>query len=196
MFISAATIYVVFELMQKDFFYEEMLRKYFSKKDTREEFNQELMVFLFENPDKITDIWNKKYFKYYYLSVVKNQVMSSTSSWHKNFRKPLNQLVDSIPEQTEEVNFFIEEELLEKEKLNKKKIICINKALNHFEALDPWFKTNSVFFKEYYIKNLNIRDISKKYKASSSTVHRQIHEAKHMVRWWIKKYNNNLNIKL
>lgn len=193
-FISADTIYTMFNLMQKDSFFDEVLSKYFPKKEIKEEFSQELYMYIFEHPDKMVSIWNQHYFRYYFINMIKNQVISSSSKWHKNFRR--NNIINytDAPLDTEDdTNPFIEIESIRKEKLDKKRITAINKALNHYETLNPWFKTNAVFFKEHFVEGLSFREISKKYHNTPiSTIHYAIREAVILVRWHITKHHKHL----
>lgn len=196
MFLSADTIYTMFNMMQKDNFFNEVLCKYLPKKDIREEFNQELNVYLFENPDKMVGIWNQKYFKYYYINLVKNQIISSSSPWHKKFRKPNFELMEKMPEESEEMECFAFEEYKLNSKIRKTKIKLINKAIKHYLEIDPAFKPNADFFKEHYINGLSIRAIGKKYfNTPHSVVHEYIQEAKIKIKFYIKKHHSNLNLK-
>jgi len=195
-FISAATIQQMFHLCQSDCIYDEALRKYFPKKDIRDEFSQEIWLHIFEHPDKMLEVYNKRYFRYYFLNIVRNQVMSSSSSWHKKFRKPNFELVEKLPEQTEEMECFIDEELERDIKIRKTKIKLINKAIKHYMDLDPAFKPNADFFKEHYINGLSIRAIGKKYfDTPHSVVHEYIQEARIKIKFYITKYHSNLNLK-
>lgn len=180
--------------MESDFFYSEVLSKFLPKKDIRDEFKQEIYLYLLEHPERILEVYNKQYFKYYFINLVKQQVLSSTSSWHKTFRRnDFINYTDAPLDMEDDTNVYAEIESLKKEKLNKKRITAINKALNHYEQLNPWFKTNSVFFKEHFIEGLSFREISKKYHNTPiSTIHYAIREAVILVRWHITKHHKHL----
>ena len=110
MFISADTANRVYELACKDFIYKEVLRKYFPNKSVRQEFENEAWLYLLEHPEKTVEVWNQKWFHYYFIALVKNQVLSNSSNWHLNFRKSKHELMDVMPEETVEDNHFHEQD--------------------------------------------------------------------------------------
>jgi predicted DNA-binding protein YlxM (UPF0122 family) len=77
-----------------------------------------------------------------------------------------------------------------------RKITIINKALNHYQELDPYFKASADFFKAHYVDGLSIRTISKKFfDTPATTVHRHIKEVEILVKYYIKKHCSHLNLK-
>ena len=190
---SAATIQQVYDLMQKDFVYKEVLYKYFPKKDIRDEFNQELILYIFEHPERIIEVWNSKSFKYYYIGLVKNQVLSNDSNWHNKFRKPQQQLIDELPEQTEEPDYFEEEEIQEQKEKKKIKLRIIEQAIAHFLKLNPKSKSSFDIFKLYYYENLSIREISKRFfNTPPTTIFDHLKEAEVLIKWYVEKYNKHI----
>lgn len=189
MFISASSISDVINTIQKEFIYKEVLGKYFPKKEIREEFFQELALYLCENKEKVVDIYNKKYFQYYFITICKNQVKSSSSSWHLNFRKKPYLLIESLPEQQGEISPLFEDspETIEKDRQHKLNII--DKALSHYQSLDPKFKLQADLFKAHYKDGLSIRQISKKFfNMPPTTIHDNITQTKVMIKWFAKKH--------
>jgi DNA-directed RNA polymerase specialized sigma24 family protein len=176
----------------KDFIYEEVLRKYFPKKEIRSEFEQEIWLYLLENPDKTLEVYNAKYFKYYFISIVKRQVISNSSNWHVNFRKPNMDITDTILEQGEEYNPLETEEqqikLLDKET----KLQLVEDALNHFQQRDKEFKVSADFFRCHYYEGMSIRQISKKFfNTPPTTVFENIHKASTLIKHYYRKYKKN-----
>ena len=197
LFITAGTANKVYELATKEFVYQEVLRKYFPNKKVRVEFEQEAWLYMLEHPEKIIDVWNKKFFIYYFISMVKNQVLSNSSSWHIKFRKTQYQLVEILPEESEEQNPFQNEEEQEKINIKLKKIQLVEEALQHFMRIEPRHKPSIDMFRLYYYENLSIRDISKKFfNTSITTCWEHVEEAKVLVKWYIKKYYPRLNFDL
>jgi RNA polymerase sigma factor (sigma-70 family) len=195
MFISASCINDIVNSIQKEYIYKEALLKYFPKKEIREEFFQEAMLYILERPEHMIEIYNAKYFKYWFLNMVKNQVISNNSDWHRNFRKPLTQLTDNLPEETEEPNHFEQEEIEYEHKKKKFKLKLINQALDHYMNLDPTFKADGLIFHMYYIDGLTMRQISDKmFDTPLTTIYRSIQSTEHMVRWYIKKHHPNIKI--
>ena len=192
MFITADTVHLIFNLIQKEYIYEEVLRKYFPKKDIRDEFYNEMWLYFFEHPDRIVEVWNKKQFKYYYIGLIKNQVLSNSSSWHLNFRKPQQSLMEHLPEDTEEYNYFQEEEEQEEKEKKKFKLRVIEEALQHFQKLDPKFKPSADIFRLYYYENMSIREIGKKFFDSPpTTIFEHLKEAEVLVKHYKNKYHKH-----
>lgn len=195
MFISASCVNDIIMIMEKEFLYEEVFRKFFPKKEIRDEFKQETYLYILEHPERIIQVYNEKWFKYYFISMVKKQVQSNSSSWHLNFRKHSMDLNNEMKEMAEEDNFFAFEEEKLNEKIKKTKVKLINEALNHYTKLDPMFKPSADFFKEHYVKGMTIRAIGEKYYNTPPTsVYERIREAKEKVRYYIRKHKSHLNL--
>lgn len=194
MFISAATANKVYELASKDFIYKEVLRKYFPNKSMRTEFEQEAWLYLLEHPDKTVEVWNKKFFHYYFIALVKNQVLSNSSNWHLNFRKYKHELLDIMPEESIEENPFQEQDDKITKAVKEKKLEIIDAALNHFLRLDPYFKPSADVFRLHYYEGMSIRQISKQfYDEPTTSVWELIKNAEVLVKGYVRKYHSNID---
>lgn len=195
MFISASCVNDIIMVMEKEFLYDEVFRKFFPNKDTRDEFKQETYLYILEHPERVVQVYNEKWFRYWFIAMVKQQVQSNSSSWHINFRKPLMNLSNEVRETGEEEDFFAFENELRNEKIKKTKIKLINEALNHYIKIDPMFKPSADFFKEHYVKGMTIRAIGEKYYNTPPTsVYARIREAKEKIKYYIKKHKSHINL--
>jgi RNA polymerase sigma factor (sigma-70 family) len=193
MFISASCINDIINSIQSEYIYKEALIKYFPKKEIRDEFSQEAYLYILERPEHMIDIFNKRYFKYWFLNMVKNQVMSNSSSWHLNFRKPQQQLMENPPEETEEYNYFQEEDDKEEKEKKQLKLRIVEQAIAHFQKLDPKSKSSFDIFKLYYYEHLSIREISKRFfDTPSSTIWEHLKEAEVLIKHYINKYHKHI----
>lgn len=53
----------------------------------KNELLSELTIAFYDNEERVLDAYENGYFKYYFIRTVKNQIQSSTSSFHKNCRQ-------------------------------------------------------------------------------------------------------------
>jgi RNA polymerase sigma factor (sigma-70 family) len=192
-FITAATVHHIFDLIKNDFVYEQVLRSYFTNKSERDDFRNSLWLYFFEHPEPTIKSYNQKYFKYYYISVIKNQVTSNTKKWIDKYsiNKPI--LMEHLPEIPEEQEPFLEEELSEEIRLKNYKVELVKKAIDHYLNIDPKNKPEMDMFKMYYIDKLTMRQISKKmYNIPLTDVYRYIKSAEERIKWYIKKRNIKL----
>lgn len=115
----------------------------------------EIALSFYGNEDSINQAIQKNYFKYFFIRTVKNQVHSSTSSFHKNCRM---KIVDQINSSEDDLALQIDDEddLIKKIDVEEK-IDIIEEALN---------KTNVTYFeaelfKLYFFKDYTYRQIEK-----------------------------------
>lgn len=193
-FLTADTANKVYELASKDFIFEEVLRKYFPNKKIREEFTNEIWLYLLEHPDRTVQVWNQRYFKYYFIGMVKNQVLSNSSSWHLNFRKTQYQLPEIMPEQSCDYDAFKKEENQIDQMVKLKKIELINNAISHYLKINPHFKPSADIFILYYFEGLSIRQISESFFSTPpTTIWEHLKEAEVLVKFYIRKYHPKIN---
>lgn len=192
MLITADTVNTIFALTQKDFYYKEVLSKYFKRKAERQEFESELWLYLFENPLKTIEVFNNGFFKYWFIAIVKKQVVSNKSSWHYQFRKQNFLLYDNPPEAGEEQNLYLQqEEQKEFEDEKQNKIRVVKEALNFYYKHDPFFLKEGKIFEMYFFDNLSAREIAEKIKGiNHKTVWEHINYATVLVKHYIKKHHN------
>ena len=200
----------ILQLITQDPIYETILQKYFSDVEERNEFRQFLWLQICETPnEKIESIWHKGYFLYWYCSVIKNQVISSSSRWHKEHRtsshklnnilfdcddmlespettrknKYLNQAIEFILDTNTEESKIIHKEIGME---NKKKVLMISEAIGHHLNRDPKLKTEFDLFNMYHQDGLTYREIQNKTRIPLSGVFRYIKDAEILIK-------NNIN---
>lgn len=199
MLITADTVHKVFELVHKEAFFEDVLRKYFPSKKTRTEFKNELWLYFFESPEKTIEAFNKNYFKYLYLSIIKNWVISTSSTWHKKFRKNEHSLMEHIPEVEDETDLEIgDQRRLDPQTAKELKLRLINDALDYYLKLDPTLIADITWFKYHYMEKLSFDSIAerlnkgkpKKLNTCKKTVGNRIKYVEVLVKYYIRKKTN------
>ena len=201
MFLTAATINEIYNLCQKERIYEEILKRFFPKKNDLNEFRQHLWLQISEQPrDKIIYAWNNHYFKYLYTRILTNQVNSSTSSWIKQTQP--NKHYDLIEDYQPFFNIYQEVEDLAEVRLleiETKKDLTIQ-ALNHYLRVDPQFFVEKKMFEEYYFNNKSFRQIEAEStlingkKINYVAIRKCVEYAELLVKTYIKKQNKKTNI--
>lgn len=177
--------------MSKDQFFEEVLHKYLSNKNEREEFKQELHLTICENP-KTLEYWNKGVFKWIYLTIIKRSICSSNSRYHYKYRKKPYSLYDDLehfqPEDIiDEDDFDYEEE----EKKTKQKLDIIQNIITQQIELNPILKRDFTLFNMYYRGNMTYRKVSEITKISLMGVHIYIKNARMIILNEIEKNKTN-----
>lgn len=94
--ISATTINEVFALFLTGATASEMFFKHLSCKDERNELKQFVYLILLERPQKTIDAWNAGYFYFYLSRIITNQLKSSSSPWHNQYRKNKCENIDEM----------------------------------------------------------------------------------------------------
>lgn len=204
-YMSAATAQQVYDFILHDKFYEDILKKFLSNKQQRNEFRQELWIYLCEMPEnKIIEAWNRRYFKYLYIAIVKNQVASKTSRWHLKFRTPTIdghriELYEEFDFDSDTMKFdsFLtestEDEIIRQEikEEQNKKLKVINDSISVLTSKDSKFFVKSELFKMYYFDSLSYRDIEKKTNIPLVTVYTYVQEAQEAIKKHINKHYYN-----
>lgn len=143
--ITADTLNRICELVQKDTRYEEVLKKYFTKKQDRDEFRQHLWLQICQTDrEKVIKAWNERWFIYFYTSLCNNQIKSYSSSWYKNNN---NKIFCYTPDYVLENNNEHEElysDSYEFDKIEAKRII--NEAIEYYKEKDKDFIYSAQFF--------------------------------------------------
>lgn len=195
MFITAATVHQIFDFIKNDLMYEEVLKMYFPKKHTRDDFRNSLWLYFFEHPEPVIKAYNQKYFKYYYISIIKNQVNSNTKNWINctyNEHKPI--LMDNLPEESEETNPFQQEDDFIERQIKNNKLKAIDKAIQHYLSLDPTLKPEMDMFIMHYKEGKTMREIQKiMFNLPLTDVYRYINSAKLRIIWYMKKHTDFTN---
>jgi len=157
--------------------YDSILEKYLSNKNERNEFRQFLWVMLCEIPtEKIEAIWAKNEFLWYYCGIVRNQIASSTSKWHKEYRITNQNISQFKGEIEDEVEDILDQELNRANKLKE-----IDEAINHHLVINPHYKTDFDLFRLKFDKGMTYRAIAKKTKIPLTSVYEYILNAKTLI---------------
>lgn len=211
MFITASTNSQVYDHILKDKFYEDMLKKFVKNKQDRQELKQYVWISICQmNEEKLIAIWNKRQFKYYYVNIVKNQVQSSDSYYHRLYRKFKKMDIGEEKKhekdiearqakfrETEDFVLFsdseknIEEQIIEQEtkQENQIKLNLIEKALIKMVKDEPLLFVQAELFKLYYKQNMTYREIEEKTKIPRTSVFQYVNLAKFHIKQYINKQN-------
>lgn len=169
----------VIDSMVKDRFYEDVLYKYLSNSDERDEFRQELWLIILEmKEEKLISYYDSKCLKYIYIGIINNQLKSSTSPWHRKHRmqKAYN-FADKIDtggsgrgSQFNNDNFKsffyesaddYESSLFIKEDFERK-IEYIESKLVELESKDPYLHRDITIFRMHFYDGMSYRKIALK----------------------------------
>lgn len=199
----------VFKFILSDKTYEEILRTFLVVKNERDEFRQHLWLQICQLSERdLVKSWNEKYFTYLYVSIIKNQIQSNTSSWqkirlkydsaHKIDSESNDYSTDDIAAtnrkkysyeedftQSVEQNYIDAELITEK----KNKLLLINEALDYHIKLKPMFYLEASIFKMYFESDMSLRDITKKTGIQTTSVFNYVKTAKQLIKQYIKQKN-------
>jgi len=127
----------------------------------------EIAISFLENREKIENVIKDGYFLYYFIRVVKNNVHSKTSPFHKNVRIKDNlDILNNI--EIEDTSSIDELEETEK-KFQQIDKIFVTIPKTHFQ---------NIIWNEYYYENKTLREIGKKYEVSHCLVFHEIKKIK------------------
>jgi hypothetical protein len=148
--------------------YDEILSNVlYPRLELKPELISELSLSFLENKEKIEEVYEKGYFKYYFINACRNQVHSSTSPFHKNIR------IQDYDFLTERVDIFdetdIEDKILFEEKLDT--ITSTYKIIKK-----TWFEDK--MWEEYFINDKTYRQIEKEYGLDHTLVWHNVKKVK------------------
>lgn len=170
------------EIMQKNSIYDEIINNLITPRfDLKPELISEIAISFLENKEKIEEIYQQGYFKYYFINVVKNQVHSNTSPFHKNVRIQDYEYNDNTTVLDD--NRDIENKILFEQKLE-----LINKVYKDLKK--NWFQ--SEMFHQYYILNKTYRQIENEFGVDHILVFHTIKKLKTRIKKEVDKYKKNL----
>jgi len=133
----------------------------------------EISLGYLENKEKIEGVWEKGYFKYYFIKTVTNQIRSKTSSFHKNIRiTDYSTFDDGVDIMDESNNDDILQKIEKEHKLG-----TIKHILNRLPI--SWFEHQ--MFNEYYFNNRTYRNIEEEYSLDHVLVWKTVKKVREMV---------------
>lgn len=131
--------------------YDEIINNLITPRfDLKPELISEIALSFLENKEKIERIYNEGYFKYYFINVVRFQIHSNTSSFHKNVRIKDYDFYENITILDDDQD--IENKIIFEEKLDK-----IQKIYKNISK--SWF--DNLMWEEYFVKDKTFREIEK-----------------------------------
>ena len=155
MILSAETAYSILQLIASagtvyDEIIDNMITPNFHQKP---ELISEIAISFLSNQEKVEKALKGGYFNYYFINVVKNQVHSKTSPFHKNCRKSN---AYAIP--VDEIDIEDEQDDLEYKELNEVQNDILNEILE--DITTTWF--DSEIFRMYFEEGMTYREIEAK----------------------------------
>jgi hypothetical protein len=173
----------------KDKFYEDVLLKYLSNKNERNEFRQELWLILLEMPEhKLIGYYNQKCLKYVYIGIINNQIKSSTSPWHKKFRNRVLEYNGNLSEPDESFSS------ISKKVLDESKLKYIESTLILLEKRDPRLKRDITVFRMHFEEGLSYRKIAAKTRISVVSIWKYVNNVIFLLQKDINKIDLNNDI--
>lgn len=171
---------IINEIYREGSEYDEIVKNIlYPNIELKAELLSEIFITWLEKPEKIIDIYNQGYLKYYFVMAVKNQVKSSTSSFHKNIRKTNNLNIDDV---SYDLEWCDGKDDIEVAIDNYNKLQVLKQGLNNLDI--NFF--DRVMFEEYYYQNKSYRKIGKEYKIHYGVVFNSVKKT-------IDKLKNNIN---
>ena len=163
---SATTIDEVFLWALTAQTYTDIIRKYTRDKDTFDEFRQFIHLILLENPEKTVTAFNDGFFKWHFIKIVTNQVLSNDSPWHIKYRKTKHDSLDDHKNLGEEEerdlsNIYNDIDQVINIKITEKPILILNFNL----------------WRMYHLQHLTYQQISKKTQIPYSSIRNYIEKA-------------------
>lgn len=168
--------------------YEDVLVKYLSSVQERNEFRQELWLILLEmKEEKLIHYYDTKCLFYVYIGIINNQLKSCTSPWHKKFRANKQILSTNVndtynkttitndlskitfdADQYDEQDTF--QDVLDIKQLQEDKIKYIEDKLEELLKNDPKLIKEITVFKLYFYEGLSYSQITKRINIKKTSV--------------------------
>jgi RNA polymerase sigma factor (sigma-70 family) len=155
MVLSAQTAYSILSLIASaGTIYDEIINTVIQPNfHQKPELVSEIAISFLNNQDSVNKAIDGGYFNYYFINVVKNQVHSKTSTFHKNVRKTST---CSIP--VDEIDIVDEQDDLEYKILNEKQNDILVEVLDDIKV--SWFEKE--IFQMYFEQGMTYRAIESK----------------------------------
>ncbi|CAA6810305.1 MAG: Unknown protein [uncultured Sulfurovum sp.] len=120
----------------------------------RDELISEIAISLCSNRKKINKIIEKKEFLYYFLMILRNQIKSSTSSFHKNCRETITSNFNVVDKSFETIDVSNEDEIEYNQMVEgKRELVKIARE----SVKVSWF--DAEIFKLYFDEGMTYREI-------------------------------------
>ena len=167
---------IIEEICKTGSVYDEIINNIISPRiDLKPQLISEIALNFLENSKKIEKIWQEKYFKYYFIVTVKNQVHSNTSSFHKNVR--IYNDYGNLD------NIDLEDDVTIEDKIEfENKLAKINKTYK--EVKKNYFQER--MWEEYFINDKTYRQIEKEYGIDHCLVWNNVNTIKKKIKKIIK----------
>lgn len=143
------------EIYSKGSIYDEIVDNMIGVNNPQKsELLSEISLYYLLNKEKIENIYENNYFKYYFINTIRNQYRSNTSSFHKNMR-----LINDIQINDIEINDIIEDSTIEEKIHLEERIENLQKIKQNCGI--TWFESQMV--REYYNNQKTYRKIEEEY---------------------------------
>jgi hypothetical protein len=166
------------------------------KEQDKEDTKQDLFLYLFDQPDKVVDLYNKGQLRFFFASICKRQLHSNKSKLFGRYisrQQGECQLFEDNEEvsneemnETSHTSHFIDlDQLIDNRDRFNYVIGKINQHINTSKQL----KRNLTIYLLYYVDDLTIKQISEKTTISQSLVYKYLKQARE---WVTKNIDPNL----
>lgn len=152
---------IIEEVCRKDSIYDSIIDNFLVNKKDRQLKNEllsEIAMYWLEKPEKVLKAYNEKYFKYYFIKTIMNQVKSKSSSFHRNVRSITS--VEYSAEKAYDIQDTDYDEMEIELKIQKEiDIDIIDDALSAIDA--SWF--DKEMFRIYFGNDITYREMETEY---------------------------------
>ena len=166
---------ILIEICRKGSIYDEIIENFIGhRKDYKLPLISEISLSYLENAEKIERIYEEGWFKYYFLNTVRNQLLSSTSSFYKN-----NRIKDTG---TLEIPDLIDDTTIENKIEFENKLDRVLHA--YTQVRKSWF--DNEMFQQYYTNGLTYREIEKQMGIDHCLVFHNVKKTKNKIKKYLK----------
>ncbi len=151
---------ILIEITTKGSLYDDIINKMISPNyHQKNELISELTISFYSNEKKILEVIKQGNFKYYFVMMVKNQIHSSTSSFHKNVRQTITYTKNNDYTLDDYGDFTEDKRDIEYKELNEYQMNLIQEVRTNTKM--SWFE--SEMMRLYYDENMSYRKIEAEY---------------------------------
>jgi len=163
---------ILIEITTRGSIYDDIMNNLLTPRiDLKPELISEISISFLENKEKIEKVYEMGYFKYYFINVIKNQVHSSTSPFHKNVRIKDYDYIQNYVDMADDTD--IQEKILFEERLN-----LVNDIYKNTKK--TWFEDK--MWEEYFINGKTYRQIEAEYGLDHCLVFHNVKKVKEKIK--------------
>ena len=177
--ITAETLNRVVELLYGDKKYDDIIAKFLTDYNDKQELKHYAILSILEKDDKqkMIDCWNKGQMPFYFSMIIKNSIASKTSPWRKTYtnRKFIELDLENFDRENENEH-EINQNMIEY-KTELVKTIC-----GILVREDPYLIKEMNLFKMFFFDNKTIKQIELQTNIPASSIYKNIKKAQTLIK--------------